>query len=36
MSDHGAAMRANIMQTVTGAVEMSKLIRENRYDEQII
>ena len=35
-SDHGTAMRADIMRTVTGAVEMSKLIRENRYDEQII
>ena len=36
MSDEGAAMRTDIKRTVTGAVKMSKLIRENRYDEQII
>lgn len=36
MSDQGAAMRTDIKRTVTGAVKMSNLIRENRYDEQII
>jgi nitrite reductase/ring-hydroxylating ferredoxin subunit/multimeric flavodoxin WrbA len=36
ISDHGAAMRKDIVRTVTGAVEMSKLVKENRYDEQII
>jgi nitrite reductase/ring-hydroxylating ferredoxin subunit/multimeric flavodoxin WrbA len=36
MSEPGAAMRRDIMRTVTGAVEMSKLIRKNRYDERII
>lgn len=36
MSDQGAAMRTDIKRTVRGAVKMSKLIRENRYDEQII
>jgi hypothetical protein len=35
ISDDGAAMRTDIMRTVTGAVEISKLIRQNRYDEQI-
>jgi nitrite reductase/ring-hydroxylating ferredoxin subunit/multimeric flavodoxin WrbA len=36
ISDYGAAMRKDIVRTVTGAVEMSKLVKENRYDEQII
>jgi hypothetical protein len=36
ISDHGEAMRKDIVRTVTGAVEMSKLVKENRYDEQII
>jgi nitrite reductase/ring-hydroxylating ferredoxin subunit/multimeric flavodoxin WrbA len=36
ISDHGAAMRTDIIRTVTGAVEMSKLILENKYDERVI
>jgi nitrite reductase/ring-hydroxylating ferredoxin subunit/multimeric flavodoxin WrbA len=36
ISDPGAAMRTDIIRTVTGAVEMSKLILENKYDEQVI
>jgi nitrite reductase/ring-hydroxylating ferredoxin subunit/multimeric flavodoxin WrbA len=36
ISDYGAAMRKDIVRTVTGAVEMSKLVKENRYDERII
>jgi len=29
-------MRKDIIRTVTGAVEMSKLILENKYDERLI
>jgi hypothetical protein len=36
ISDHGASMRTDIVRTVKGAVEMSKLVKEKRYDEQII
>jgi nitrite reductase/ring-hydroxylating ferredoxin subunit/multimeric flavodoxin WrbA len=36
ISENGAAMRKDIIRTVTGAVEMSKLILENKYDERLI
>lgn len=36
VSDDGVAMRKDIVLTVTGAVEMSKLILENKYDELVI
>ena len=36
MSDEGAKMRTDIKRTVNGAVKISKLIIENRYDEQLI
>ena len=36
MTNSGEAMRADIKRTVTGAVEMSKLVRKNRYDELLL
>jgi len=36
MSEEGSEMRTDIKRTVTGAVKMSKLIRENKYAEQLI
>ena len=35
VSDPGAQMKTDIIRTVTGAVEMSKLVRKNRYDERL-
>jgi hypothetical protein len=35
MTNSGNTMRADIKRTITGAVEMSKLVRKNRYDELI-
>jgi hypothetical protein len=36
ISDYGSAMRADIMRMVLGAVEMSKLVRNNKYDEHVL
>lgn len=36
VSDPGAQMKTDIIRTVTSAVEMSKLITENSYDERLI
>ena len=36
ISDYGSAMRADIMRMVLGAVEMSKLVRNNKYDENVL
>ncbi|MFI5405380.1 MAG: hypothetical protein ACHQ1D_02575 [Nitrososphaerales archaeon] len=29
-------MKRDIMQTILGAVEMAKLVKENKYDEQVL
>jgi hypothetical protein len=35
-SSYGSAMRTDIMRMVKGAVEISKLVRNNKYDEHIL
>ncbi|HEX9318622.1 MAG TPA: Rieske 2Fe-2S domain-containing protein [Nitrososphaeraceae archaeon] len=36
ISAYGSVMRADIERTVLGAVEISKLVRENKYDERVM
>ena len=36
VSTEGSAMRKDIMRTVLGAVQMSKLMKKSRYDEQVL
>jgi nitrite reductase/ring-hydroxylating ferredoxin subunit/multimeric flavodoxin WrbA len=36
VSTEGSAMRNDIMRTVLGAVQMSKLLKKNKYDEHIL
>ena len=36
ISEQGEAMKTDIKKMVNGAVEMSKLLRRNRYDENLL
>jgi hypothetical protein len=36
MTANESAMKKDLMRTVLGAVEISKLLRKNKYDEHVL
>jgi hypothetical protein len=36
MTATNSPMKRDIMRTILGAVEMAKLVKENKYDEQVL
>lgn len=36
MTANKSAMKRDIARTILGAVEMSKLLRKNKYDERVL